>query len=676
MPATPACRALGSLLCWTFLAVSPAPAVAAGPWEPVGPEGGPVVSLALDPSSPETLYAATGGGGIFKSTDRAATWSHASAGLSPRRARAVAVDPQTPATLYATVSGDGVYKSTDAARTWQPANAGLPANAEGQVLAVDPSSPATLYVSIFPNDGEGVYRSADGGATWTRLGLEERATALAVDPSRGTVYAGAANGRVFRSDDEGAIWRLASGGLSTGIGAVRALAVHPAGQAVYAGAEAGVFRSANRGDSWQRASNGLTGPVQTLLLHPGVPRVVYAGTGLGLYRSTDQGRHWSPFGTGLDRAEVLSLAIDAQRLTFHAGTGRLGVLRATAGGIWTPANRGLRAVPADALALDPKRPGTIFLASPSGLFKTADGGATWRRLLEAQGEVTSLVMDPERPATVYFQDAAGHLYQTRDGGASFAPRTIPGLGQGLAVAPGSPSTLYAGDRRTVWRSVDGGRTWAMPQDPGPLSCIWVGALAVPPGRPDQVLAAGAPACFANQGGGVARSLNNGRTWSPSLLGSSLGVLAFDPEDPQAVHAGGEALIVSGGDTPGFVQRRGVFASTDGGATWAPLPAFGDGLHPAQALAAPRGRPGTLYAGTSDFKGGVAGEEGVFETTDGGLTWTPLDDGLTSLDIRDLEAAPQDSSTLYAATAGGLFRLIGNAVHLELPNRHLPIRRRR
>ena len=56
MSATPARRALGSLLCWIFLVVSPAPAVAAAPWEPVGPEGGTVVSLALDPASQGAAY--------------------------------------------------------------------------------------------------------------------------------------------------------------------------------------------------------------------------------------------------------------------------------------------------------------------------------------------------------------------------------------------------------------------------------------------------------------------------------------------------------------------------------------------------------------------------------------------------------------------------------------------
>lgn len=629
--------------------IQPVRVAGAAEWQPVGPEGGTVLSLAADPSAPSTLYAATDGGGVFKSTDGAATWSHASAGLSPRRARAVVLDPRTPSTVYAAVSGGGVYKSVDAAATWQPANAGLPAGAQGQVLALDPASPATLYAAIFPNDGEGLYRSADGGATWVRLEFSERATALAVDPSRGTVYAGAANGRVFRSDDRGAAWTLASAGLSTGIGTVRALAVHPAGQVVYAGMEAGVYRSANRGGSWQRASNGLIGPARTLAFHPGVPRVVYAGTGIGLYRSTDQGRNWSPFGTGLGRAEVLSLAIDAIGFTFHAGTRRDGVLRATGGGAWRAANRGLLAVPADALVLDPKRPGTIFLASTAGLFKTADSGATWRRLLEAEGNVTTLALDRGRPATVYFNDGI-NLYQTRDGGASFSLRTLPDFAQDIAVAPGSPAALYAGDRRTVWRSVDGGRTWAMPQDGAALSCSWVVALAVPPGRPEQVLAAGIPACLANQGGGVARSLDRGRTWSPTFLSqsSSIGVLAFDPEDADTVYAGGESA--------GAVHHRGVFASTDGGVTWVPLPAFGDGQHGAQALAVPRGRPGTLYAGTSDFEGGVAGEEGVFETTDGGLTWTPIDGGLTSLDIRDLEASPQDPSVLYAATAGGLFRL--------------------
>lgn len=629
--------------------IQPVVSAGAAEWQPIGPEGGKVMSLAMDPAAPNTLYAATDGGGVFKSTDGAGTWSHAGAGLSPRRAQAVVVDPQTPSTVYAAVSGGGVYKSVDAAATWQPANAGLPAGAQGQVLALDPASPATLYVSIFPNDGEGVYRSDDGGATWSRLGLAQRATALAVDPSRGTVYAGAANGRVFRSDDGGASWTLASAGLSTGIGTVRALAVHPGGQVVYAGAEAGVYRSADRGGSWRRASNGLSGPVQALALHPGVPRIVYAGTGLGVFRSTDQGRNWSPFGTGLDGDEVLSLAVDARRPTFYAGTQRLGVVRAAAGTAWTPANRGLLAVPADELALDPRRSGTIFLASTAGLFKTTDGGASWRRLLEGEGNITTLALDPARPATVYFNDGI-NLYQTRDGGASFALRTLPDFAQAIAVAPGSPVTLYAGDRRTVWRSVDGGRTWAMPQDAAALSCTWVGALAVPPGRPEQVLAAGLPTCLANQGGGVARSLDRGRTWSSSFIShsASIEVLVFDPEDPDTVYAGGESA--------GAVQHRGVFMSTDGGTTWTPLPAFGDGQHGAQALAVPRGRPGTLYAGTSDFDGGLAGEEGVFETTDGGLTWTPINDGLRSLDIRDLEAAPQDPPVLYAATAGGLFRL--------------------
>jgi hypothetical protein len=81
-------------------------------WTSRGPEGVPVEALAIDPLTPTTLYAATRGFGVFKSTDGGASWSAANTGLPPFRfVQALALDPLTPTTLYAGTGG-GVFVIT------------------------------------------------------------------------------------------------------------------------------------------------------------------------------------------------------------------------------------------------------------------------------------------------------------------------------------------------------------------------------------------------------------------------------------------------------------------------------------------------------------------------------------------------------------------------------------
>ena len=97
-----------------------------------------ITSLAIDPATPSTLYAAYGNhstgsdcsasscGGVFKSTDGGETWAAAQDGLSAAGdVRALVIDPRSPSTIYA-VTQAGVFRSTDAATTWSAFNSGLP----------------------------------------------------------------------------------------------------------------------------------------------------------------------------------------------------------------------------------------------------------------------------------------------------------------------------------------------------------------------------------------------------------------------------------------------------------------------------------------------------------------------------------------------------------------------
>jgi photosystem II stability/assembly factor-like uncharacterized protein len=102
------------------------------------PNGTIITSLAIDPATPSTLYAAYGNhsaephcsalscGGVFKSTDSGGTWAAAQDGLpTAGDVRALTIDPSSPSTIYA-VTQTGVFRSTDAATMWAPFNSGLP----------------------------------------------------------------------------------------------------------------------------------------------------------------------------------------------------------------------------------------------------------------------------------------------------------------------------------------------------------------------------------------------------------------------------------------------------------------------------------------------------------------------------------------------------------------------
>ena len=100
---------------------------AANEWTRLGPYGGDVRALAIDPQNSSTVYVASQGAGIFKSTDGGASWSSANSGLTTTYFDVLAIDPQNPSTLYA--GGDGIglfFKSTDGGTSWSAVNFGLP----------------------------------------------------------------------------------------------------------------------------------------------------------------------------------------------------------------------------------------------------------------------------------------------------------------------------------------------------------------------------------------------------------------------------------------------------------------------------------------------------------------------------------------------------------------------
>jgi photosystem II stability/assembly factor-like uncharacterized protein len=142
----------------------------------------------IDPSDPRTVYLGADGD-LLKTVDGGASWSVLDAN---RDLADLAIDPQQPQRLYAVRSDGTLAGSVDAGQTWQPLGTGLPAGAVRR-LAVGPGVPVLV---LYAGTAEGVFTSFDRGVTWSPLGsgLPASVLALAVDPVRGTVYAGVEGG--------------------------------------------------------------------------------------------------------------------------------------------------------------------------------------------------------------------------------------------------------------------------------------------------------------------------------------------------------------------------------------------------------------------------------------------------------------------------------------------------
>jgi photosystem II stability/assembly factor-like uncharacterized protein len=363
----------------------------------VPPNPGQIRSLAIDPKTPQTIYAgAISNCGVFKSTDGGRSWVAINAGLINKNVVALAIDPSAPQTIYAGTTymggiNGGVFKSTDGGSKWIPINTGMPDIPTIGALAIDPSTPQTVYAATGRN---GVVKSTNGGKKWFAAdkGLPNKDVQVTTTtPSKMTP---AEAGLKFRSDLEDSAKKAAS-----------ALAIDPsAPQTVYVGTGSGVFKSTDGGLLWVAVNTGLTNTyIMALAIDPLAPQTVYAGThGGGVFKSTDGGHQWIAVNTGLPK---------------H------GAFETTDGGLtFTEVTTGTLSADVGALAISPSGPKTVYAAADDGIFKSPDGGQNWIAINKGvpstfNDVVRALVIDPSAPNTVYAGTGDGRILKITDSGS-------------------------------------------------------------------------------------------------------------------------------------------------------------------------------------------------------------------------------------------------------------------
>jgi photosystem II stability/assembly factor-like uncharacterized protein len=322
----------------------------------------------------------------------------------------------------------------------------------------------------------------------------------------------------------------------------------------------GVWKTTDFGNTWNPIfDDQATGSIGALAVAPSDPNVIYVGsgeglqrpdlaTGDGIYKSTDAGSTWTHLENLRDAQQITAILVDPKdaNRVFVAAEGHpygpnaeRGVFRSTDGGqsfqkvLYKDENIG-----AADLAFDPANPqmvyavlwaarvapwevrsgASIYIAG-SGLFKSTDGGNTWRPLTKglptAADELgrMGIAVAPSQPnrlyATIEARRGIAGIYRSDDAGESWQKvnddRRIGGRGpgaMGIAVAPDNPSEIYVANT-TAWKSTDGGKTFVgFKGAPGgdDYQRIWISR------ENPQIIA-----LTADQGTEI--SVNRGATWS-------------------------------------------------------------------------------------------------------------------------------------------------------------------
>jgi photosystem II stability/assembly factor-like uncharacterized protein len=323
----------------------------------------------------------------------------------------------------------------------------------------------------------------------------------------------------------------------------------------FGAADGGIWKTNDAGVTWRPLFNDQgSASVGALAIAPSNSRVIWVGTGQvhqrwdiaegdGVYRSTDGGATWKHVGL---------------RETRHIGS------------IWVdPKNADVAVVAAL---------GHVFGPNPErGLYRTADGGRTWKQVLDRGPDVgaVDIAFDPAAPGILYASMWEVRRHPWLD---YFQPPQGPGSG--------------------IWKSIDSGRTWKQAGTSGlpktPMGRIDLGVAA---GRGARRIYAGVDA---EEGPGLYRSDDGGATWthvnpSGELAGSYMNHIVVDPKNPDIVWAAG----------------RGLRRSTDGGRTFTVFKGApgGDDYH-------------HLYIDPREPKRmAIGADQGAVVSLNGGETWS-------------------------------------------------------
>lgn len=467
-------------------------------------------------------------------------------------------------------------------------------------LATDPTNPNVIYAA---SSTVSVYKTTDGGATWTAAnrGLPgQPVRSLFVDPLNPLkIYAAVAGGELFKTDDGGSSWQVIGSGLSQNTAYAVAFNPYapPSGIDVVSG-------NTSNSLSWDAVPNATAYQLYVLTC-PSCPRNL------------------------IDRPDPVSLS--HLHTGLDNGTPYYYVVTAMVGGEETTTSAMVSSKPAEKESGQNPPPDAIKVTAGDHQnalrWGTVSGGPTYsvyKRIDSTTTKIEGLTgttytdTDPENGTTVYYTVTA--TVNGTESNPSTEVSSTPARMTALYVGTGGGGVFSSGPAGEFRKTSNAGLDTGDKLD--------LSSLLIDPTVPHTDL----PTLYAGTRDGVYTSVDGGDSWVSNNTGLTEPAVLSLVQGPNGVLYAG---------TP-----DGIFQGvTNGSARWLPtgIPSMGSvasvAIDPADSQ--------TIYA--------TSPTGGIFKSTDGGATWSTINQGLTTTDIRSILVHPQDRNLLYAGGVGVVFK---------------------
>jgi len=641
----------------------------------IGPfRGGRSLTAAGIPGDPTTYYFGATGGGVWKTTDGAMTWTSVFDKEGSGSIGSLAVANSDHNTIYVGTGeacirgnishGDGVYKSLDGGKTWK--NIGLrDSRAIGKVI-INPNNPDIVFVAALghpfgPNTERGIFRTTDGGKSWEKVLYKDENTGgidVAFDPhnpnilfaalwqARRTSWSMASGGPgsgLYRSNDGGTTWkRLEEHGLPKGPYGRIGIAVAANSDRIYALIEAhnpdgGLYRSDDGGESWD-----FVNPTHSLWQRPWYymhiiadPRdenVVYV-MDVEAYKSTDGGHLFN----------------------------RIRVPHGDNHGLW----------------IDPRDTRRMIAANDGGVTVTLDGGKNWTREdNQPTAQFYHVTTDTAMPYRVYGaqQDSGTVAIASRSDDGAIDRTDWYDVGGGeagyIAPYPPDPNIVYAADYQGNITRFDKhiGQVKSITEQPelsdahGAANLEhrfqWTAPVLISSHDPNTLYHAGERLFKTTDGGvhwqAISPDLTRNDKSKQSVSGGEITLDDSGTEYYDTIFALAESRITKGllwvGTDDGLIQL-----TRDEGKNWSNITPkdLPEWSRISQIEASPHDAA-TAYVAADRHQNDDL-KPYIYKTSDYGQSWTKLTNGIPDGSfVRAVREDPKKRGLLYAGTENGVY----------------------
>jgi photosystem II stability/assembly factor-like uncharacterized protein len=651
-------------------------------WDIVGPSGGDVRVVAIDPKDSNRVYASTLDGQIHISTDGGKSWKLLVNLNKPQLVLdQLIVDSRDSSVIY--TSGHrhkdpgGFFKTKNGGATWEESKDLRKESVHAMAQSI--SDPNTIVVGTT----NGVWVSKDSGENFKRLDTltnPVNVDSIAIDPRNTTTMYAGTWWRAYKTTDGGKNWRLIKNGMIDDSDVFAVIIDKNNPEHIISSACSGIYESFNGGELWKKIQGipSQSRRTRDILQHPSLPKTVYAATTEGFWMSSDGGKTWAL--TTQKNLEINSITVHPNDPTkVFIGTNNYGIMvshdggknfattnenftsrltytvtadverpnrlyattqnTATGGGFVFTSNNGgqtweqnksldITRISPFALLQDSTNTNTMYLGTNIGVFRSLDRGLNWTQLVAPKPVVKKKVATTKKKTTAKTKTAATTTTTT----AAITPTEpglIPALTEKVKVLVNTNdgrSGIIAGTDSGLYRTYDVTKGWEkLPFGAGIDTSIFV--VYVSPHSPGTIWVGTAVS-------GLVVSRDDGKTWErvngieQKIPVSSINV---NPDKPELMYVG---------------TAQTLYMSRDGGRNWTrrggnlPLGNY------TSILINPKNTD-ELYVSSA-----LQNDGGIYYSGDAGWNWKRVDTksmNLPSRRVWSLAFDPNDSNRIFAAT---------------------------